>query len=101
MSDRMNLLKKAIASDGQAVVARRIGYSVSAVNQAMHGKYAGSMDNLLKRVAEIYGNGTVRCPIMGEISLQQCAGERRKEFAATNPQRVKLHIACKQCTAHH
>lgn len=97
MNDRMQLLINAVAANGQAAVARATGYSVSAINQAIHNKYAGSLDNLLQRVSEVYGDGTVICPIIGEISIQQCVAERRKPFGATNPQRVKLYHACKAC----
>lgn len=96
---RMGILKKAVAAHGQAAVARATGYSDSAVSQAMHGKYRGSLDNMLARVEEVYGDGTVQCPVMGEISIQRCAAEKRKPFAATSPQRVRLYRACRQCTA--
>ena len=95
--DRMALLKKAAQAHGQAAVARATGYSDSAVSQALHGKYRGSLDNLLQRVLEVYGSGTVDCPVMGAISIQRCAAEKRKPFAATSPQRVRLYQACRQC----
>ncbi len=98
--NRMTLLKKAVADYGQTVVARALGYSPSAVNQALHGKYRGSPDNLLKRVAEVYGSGMVTCPVMGQITIRRCAAERRKPFAASSPQRVRLFLACRNCTAH-
>lgn len=99
MSNAMELLTQAVAESGQAAVARRLGYSASAINQALHGTYGGSLDNLMQRVAETYGNETVVCPVMGEILLRRCADERRKGFAATNPQRARLLIACRDCTA--
>ena len=97
MNDPMTLLKQAVASDGQASVARQLGYSPSAVNQALKGTYGGSLDNLLQRVAETFGDGTVMCPVMGEIPLKRCALERRKPFSVTSPQRVKLYVACRRC----
>jgi hypothetical protein len=93
------LLHKMVATYGQAAVARAIGYSTSAVNQTIHGKYKGNQDNLLRRVVEVYGTGTVMCPVMGEITIKRCAAERRKPFAATSPQRVRLHQACSRCAA--
>ena len=56
MTDNMDLLRKAVDADGQAAVARRLRYSPSAINQALKGTYAGSLDNLLRRVAETYGH---------------------------------------------
>jgi len=97
MNNPMTLLRQAVASEGQAGVARRLGYSPSAVNQAIKGTYAGSLSNLLQRVSETYGDGTVHCPVMGEISLKRCALERRKPFSVSSPQRVKLYVACRRC----
>jgi predicted transcriptional regulator len=54
MDERMKLLHDAVGRHGQAAAARAMGYSPSAVNQALHGKYGGSLDNLLDRVEEIY-----------------------------------------------
>lgn len=98
--DHFELLNKAIAAQGQAAVARAIGYSASAVNQAAHGKYRGNLEKLLQRVVEVYGSGTVACPVMGDISIQRCAAERKKPFAATSPQRVRLYRACRGCARH-
>lgn len=97
MNRTIELLKKAVKANGQAAVARAISYSDSAVSQALHGKYRGSLDNLLARVTEVYGTGTVQCPVMGVISIQRCAAEKRKPFAATSPQRVRLYRACRDC----
>jgi transcriptional regulator with XRE-family HTH domain len=99
MTDNMALLRKAVACHGQAKVARQIGYSPSAVSQALKGSYGSSLDRLLMRVAEVYGNGTVQCPVMGEIPLKRCAEERRKPFGVSSPQRVQLFRACQVCEA--
>jgi hypothetical protein len=98
--DRMQLLIEAAKAHGQAAVARATGYSDSAVSQTLSGKYRGSIERLLQRVVEVYGSVTVRCPVMGTISIQRCAAERRKPFAASSPQRVKLFNACRRCTEH-
>lgn len=97
MSEPMTLLQTAVTAHGQAAVAREIGYSPSAVNQVLKGTYGGSLDNLLRRVAERYGTGFVMCPLLGQISLRRCADERRRPFGATNPLRVRLYAACKWC----
>lgn len=93
----LELLEKSVKAHGQSEVGRRIGYSASAVNQALHGKYKGSLENLLQRVVEVFGTGSVTCPVMGRITIQQCAAERKKPFAASNPQRVRLYRACRDC----
>lgn len=98
--DKTELLIQITNSLGQAAVARELGYSPSAINQALKGTYGGRLDNLLQKVAEVYGDDSVNCPVMGEISLRRCASERRKPFSASSPQRTRLWQACKQCDIH-
>jgi hypothetical protein len=96
--DLLELLRSKCAELGQAAVARAVGYSDSAVSQALNGKYQGSLDNLLARVEEVWGGVSVDCPGLGyEISLAKCGEWRRKPFAATNPQRVAMFRACQKC----
>jgi hypothetical protein len=95
----MHLLRESIKNRGQATVARELGYSPSAINQVFRGNYKGSLTNLMERIAETYGNGTVTCPVMGEIALRRCAQERKKIFGVSSPQRVKLWRACRECEA--
>lgn len=97
MKDKMELLRKATDRLGQAAVARELGYSPSAINQALKGKYGGKLDNLLQKVTEMYGNESVVCPVLGEIALKRCALERETPFSASNPQRARLWQACKEC----
>ena len=99
-TDSMALLQDAVKSFGQAAVARAIGYSPSAVNQALKGTYGGRLDNLLRKVKEVYGDDRVVCPILGDISLSKCADERRRPFGISNPQRTRLWQACRTCAAH-
>lgn len=95
-NDRMQLLREKCAELGQAEVARRLGYSPAAINQALQGKYPDP-SNILNRVEEIFGSTTVKCPILGEISLLKCSENRKRPFAATNPLRVQLYRQCKKC----
>lgn len=99
-TDSMTLLKQAVAQSGQSAVARSLGYSASVVNQVIHNKYPGRMEKVLLRVAEVYGTDTIDCPVMGMITLKRCSAERKKPFAATSPQRVRLYLSCRTCTAH-
>ena len=99
-TDHMTLFKQAVDRHGQTAVARALGYSVSAVNQVLHDKYKGSLTNVLNRVNEVYGTATVQCPVMGTITIQRCAAERKKPFAMTSPQRVLLYKACRTCRLH-
>ncbi|MEW6427296.1 MAG: XRE family transcriptional regulator [Thermodesulfobacteriota bacterium] len=96
--DRMELLRRAVAQEGsQAKVARRIGYSAGAVCAALKGAYGASLAALLTRVEEEYSDRTRTCPVLGEISFGRCAEERRTPFSASNPLRVKIYRACRNC----
>ncbi|MDW7643413.1 MAG: helix-turn-helix transcriptional regulator [Desulfuromonadales bacterium] len=98
-ADRMTLLRQKVEEKSQAQVARELGYSGAAISQALSGKYQGDLTNLLNKVEEVYGASTVVCPVLGEIVLGKCAEHRRRPFAATNPLRVRLYRACKNCDA--
>ncbi|MDH4317923.1 MAG: hypothetical protein OEV64_05995 [Desulfobulbaceae bacterium] len=93
----LELLEKAIAETNQATVARRLGYSSSALSQARSGTYKGSTDKLAQKIIEIYGNETVDCPVLAKIPLIRCAEERVKPFSTANPERVRLFKACGGC----
>ncbi|MFH1984149.1 MAG: helix-turn-helix transcriptional regulator [Pseudomonadota bacterium] len=99
-SDASNLLREIVCIHGQAAVARALGYSPSAVNQALKGTYGAGLENILQAVVDAYGRGSVACPVMGEIPIRRCAEERKKPFAASSPQRARLFMACQQCTRH-
>jgi hypothetical protein len=97
-SEQMELLILKVGEIGQRAVARGIGKSPSAVNQVLHGSYRGCPDAILRRVEEVYGASQVQCPVLGEIPLGKCAEHKAREFAATNPQRVRMYRACRACT---
>lgn len=95
--DLMDLLRQKVAELGQAEVARRIGKSSSAVSQVLSETYKGSPSAILQRVEEVFGQTTVICPALGEISMGRCAEIRKRPLVATNPFSVQLWRACKQC----
>lgn len=95
--DLLQLLKQKTAELGQSNVARALSYSSAAISQILSGTYRGDSTNILQKVREMYGGISVQCPILDQITLELCANQRRKDFAATNPQRVKLYQSCKKC----
>ena len=96
--DKLELLARAVADAGsQAKVARRLGYSPTAINQALRGTYGAGLDALLSRVEEVYSTRPVDCPVLGRILLRQCVTERRLPFSAANPLRVRMYRTCRQC----
>jgi transcriptional regulator with XRE-family HTH domain len=95
--DSMELLRDQVRQTSQAEVARRIGYSPSAVCQVLKGTYPNSVE-LLVKVEEVYNRtATIDCPIVGPITPGKCAEHRNRAFAATNPVRVALFHRCPEC----
>jgi transcriptional regulator with XRE-family HTH domain len=96
--EQMDLLKAKCTETSQAAVARRLGMSASTINQVLKGTYPGNpTEKILLQVEEIFGQTTIDCPVVGEITLGKCAEHRRRPFAATNPMRVQLYRACQTC----
>lgn len=95
--DLLLLLKEKCAASSQVAVAKTLGYSPSAINQALKGSYQGDLTNLLTRVEEIYGSTIVNCPLQGEITLGKCAANKKLPFITVNPARVQLWTACRKC----
>lgn len=96
--DAMELLKRKVAELGQAEVGRQLGYSSgSIICQILKGDYKGAPTNALNRVVELFGGVTAHCPVLGEITLQRCAEQKKLPFSAANPRRAQLYRACKTC----
>ena len=78
-------------------IAEVIGYSPAAVSQVMAGKYRGSAEKMAAAVRAALINDAVTCPVLGEITGEQCLAEQRKPLAATSGHRVRLWRACRSC----
>ena len=74
--------------------------SGTVINQALKGKYPGRLDRLQALVEGIYMSASVACPVMGDIPSDQCIHYQGRDFAATNPTRVRLHQACRSGCDH-
>lgn len=97
-ADAFRALQRAVAHFGtQVAVARVLGISAAAVNQALKGTYRGDVDGIEQRIRGALMAVTVVCPVIGEISTKQCLDEQRRPMVFTNPLRVRLHRACKTC----
>lgn len=91
------LLKDKVKERTQAQVARDLGYSASAVNQVLHGKYKGDTEAFYRAVLEVFGGTIVTCPVLGQIPLKDCAQNQRKPFGGQNSQAVRLYKTCRDC----
>lgn len=96
--NRLEVLRQASAELGQSEVARRLQVSPSCVSQVLSGKYKANPEAILEKAWIAFGGEHVECPQLGRIELQRCADNRRRDFAATTPTRVRLYYACKACT---
>ncbi|MEL7114004.1 MAG: hypothetical protein AAGP08_00185 [Pseudomonadota bacterium] len=56
----------------QNLAAERIGFSGSAVSQALSNTYGRPLDNIRHAVERTIMNGPVDCPELGEISQDMC-----------------------------
>jgi hypothetical protein len=74
--------------------------SPTIINQVIHNKYPGRIDRLQALVEGVYMQHTVQCPVLDEISADQCESHQSRPFAATNPTRVKLYQACRNNCKH-
>jgi len=93
----LDALRDACKSSSQALVAEQIGMSPAVVNQVLKGCYQGNLSNVQRRVEGALLGVVVSCPVGLEIPLNRCLDNQVRPFAATNPMRVQLYIACKTC----
>jgi hypothetical protein len=99
-ADKLELLRNKVAEygeGGQVRAAEELGYSTSAINQVLHGTYKGRIENVLKRVIEVYGGLLVDCPSTGSIPLATCAEERKKPFLMISAEYSRQRLACQKC----
>lgn len=96
MSDWIDILRRECEKTSQRQVAKKIKINPTTVNLALHGKYPNEkgLKELQSAVEAEFLNKTVLCPVLGEIPLSKCQFHQKREFAATNPQRVMLYRAC-------
>jgi hypothetical protein len=98
MSDWIRILRAHCARSSQVRVAEQIGYSSTVVNQVLKGTYPGNWEKVRASVEGALMGATVDCPVIGEIPRNRCIDhQNRRQFAATNPLRVRLHRACRTC----
>lgn len=93
----LDLLRQKCEALGRRKVEAELGISKTTLSQVLNEKYPGNLDNIASKVTEAYSSDKVLCPVLGSITVQRCATEQSKPFAATNPQRIKLWKACQTC----
>lgn len=98
--DWIEALRRACERTSQGRVAAELrqedGYpSPAIVNQVLGGRYAHPTDRLEALVRGAYLGGTVACPVLGELRLNDCIAHQYRPFATTNPLRIALYRACR------
>ena len=93
--DWLDVLRRAVAASTASAVSERLGLSATTVSLVLAGKYTAGTERIAERVRGVYLGHVVTCPVMGEVARQICLDAQAAPFAATNPQRVRLHRACR------
>jgi hypothetical protein len=92
----IQLLANAVEGSSRAEVARRLGVSRTSVSLLLINNYPNP--STAKMQAKVEGMlAAVSCPILGEISGQECQKEREKPFSSGNQARIPLYRACRSC----
>lgn len=98
MTDFTARLIAVIEELGQSEVARRMGCSAATISLLKTGRYPGAtVERWQREFDAVFARGMINCPVLGEITAEQCAFHRKRPFAATNPIRVQLYRTCPTC----
>jgi len=98
MPAEIEALALACRQSTSRAVARRLGYSDAVVSHALARSYPGDLQKLFVTIRGALMGETVECPIVGEITTDQCLDNQRKPFSTANPARARLFRACRRCS---
>lgn len=94
-------LKREVDARGLAQVARELNISKTTISLCLSGKYQASTDKVRERVALVYAEGGIDCPVLGRITPVACADSRDKAnrigLKAGNPESLRLYVSCLKC----
>lgn len=97
--DWIVVLAEEASRTSATAVAKRIGYSASAVSSLISGKYPGDIGKIEAKVRGALMGATVECPVLGELTRDRCLGEQDRPFTA-NALRSRLYRACRNGCPH-
>lgn len=80
---------------GAVKVAALLGISESALSQYRRDKYQAPAA-IERRIREVFGGETVPCPELGEITLAECSGHKKRQ-PMTDSFYARMYRACQQC----
>jgi len=84
--------------NSQTDAGRKIKRSAALINQVLYNNYKGDMEAVEDRVLSALGSNKVVCPLLEEISKNQCLANQRKPFSASNHMSIKIFKACRNCS---
>lgn len=97
MPDWILVLATACDATSQAEVAARLGRSKTLVSLTVNGRYTRDLRAVEQTVRGVLMAATVNCPVVGELSTDQCLQHQQARGASHNPQRVMFNRACPHC----
>lgn len=97
MPDWLTLLRAEAARSNITQAAKKLGYSRTAVSQALSGTYGAGTDRLAAKVALVLGR--VPCPGAGrEVSVVECRELRSRPMPTGNRNAFRSWQACQTCS---
>ncbi|WP_425087017.1 transcriptional regulator [Stappia sp.] len=86
--------------DGLSGAGKRIGYSPAVVSQVINARYPGDLEKVEERVRGALMGLSVDCPVLGDLSRNQCLDWQKKPYASTSAHRVRMFRACRSGCPH-
>lgn len=92
-------LAEQCARSSQRRVADRMGISAAVVSNIIAAKYPGDMQGMEDRYRGAFEMETVRCPALGDLTLDRCREWRKKSkrLISANARNVTMFRACARC----
>jgi hypothetical protein len=92
----IKVLSRLVEQEGsRAAAAERIGVNRATVSTLLANKYPANTKRMEQAI--MTWASFVSCPVLGEITGEQCQTERSKPFIGSNPTRIRLYRACRSC----
>lgn len=82
-------------SGSKKAAGDRLGVDRASVSTLLANKYPANTDAMEQKIMAFTTH--LKCPILGELDSKLCQKNRELPFISSNPQRVALYRACRQC----